>query len=178
MNLYVDTSNKYIILVLFNDSEIAYSKLEANRNQAEIFVPYLSGFLKENNVTLEDIDKFFFAKGPGSFTGVRVGLTYAKALKVSGYNNLYTINSLLVLCANLENAQSVIDARGKKYYYQEIIDGHIKEPQLIDYDQINIDSVNTYETAIDLIPNNVVNIVKNKLYSDDLEILYIKEAIS
>jgi len=176
MNLFVDTSNKYILLSLFDEEVHDYKIIEANRNQAEIFVPSLNTFLHENNQSIETIDHFYFTKGPGSFTGVRVGLTYAKALKVSGYNNIHTINTLYTLLDSIENAQSIIDARGQKYYYQSVIDGVFQQPQLIAYDQVDLDKVNTYENTLQQIPSNLVELVNNHLYDDDLDILYIKEA--
>lgn len=174
MNLFIDTTGTYLIMILFNEKIIAEKITETHNNQAEIFIDDLNDFLNDNQLSLKDIEKFFFAKGPGSFTGIRVGLTFAKALRSSGFNNVYTINSLQLLLAN--NSKAIIDARGQRYYYQELIDNIYSKPQIIEAQLIEINNMNTYENSLNEIKTNLLHLVKEEEYTDDLNPLYLKEA--
>jgi len=177
VNLFTDTSNKYIIFSLFNDEKIIdYFVKETDRNQSEIFVDELNIFLNKNNVELKTISNFYFANGPGSFTGIRVGLTFAKALISSGYKNVYTINSLEVLFDNYENSKAIIDARGNKYYFQEVKDNIFLEPKIVDSSTVELENINTYDNEINNIGNHVFELIKMKRYNKEIESNYLKEA--
>lgn len=177
MNLFVDTTSNYIIFVLFNDNIIDEKIIKTNRNQSEIFVTEFDLFLRENNKCMADITMFYFAQGPGSFTGIRVGLSFAKALFCSGYTNIRTVNSLHLLLSNFDNSSAIIDARGNKSYYIEVVNGIISDEKIINNEDINdFDNINTYEKSLSFIGENIVKIVENRLYSNCLQSLYIKEA--
>ncbi|MDL2211495.1 tRNA (adenosine(37)-N6)-threonylcarbamoyltransferase complex dimerization subunit type 1 TsaB [Erysipelotrichaceae bacterium OttesenSCG-928-M19] len=177
MNLYIDTSSSYLIFSLFDKKVKDYHLIETNKNQSEIFIESLNTFLNNNNITLKDINNFFFARGPGSFTGIRVGLTFAKALKSSGYNNIYTISSLEVLMNDFSYSQAIIDARGQKYYYQEVKNEVFSQPKIIETASItNLNDYCTYENSLTKIIENVVELVKIERYSSDIYSEYIKDA--
>lgn len=172
MKLFVDTTSKYLIFILFTDKIIDTAFIETSNNQAEIFLDDLDAFLKTNNLTLNEITEFYFASGPGSFTGIRVALSFAKALKVSGFTNIFTINSLHLLI-NEPDDKSLIDARGKKSYFYDNTTkqmGLFLNDDLADYDYLTYD--NNYEN----IPNNVLRLVKEGLFTPDIKAIYIKEA--
>lgn len=174
MNLFIDTTSNYIIFSLFDENVIASKIIETKQNQSEIFIDEFSLFLNENSLKITDIINFFFARGPGSFTGVRVGLTFAKGLKVSGYKNIYTLSSIEILFDQYQNNSATIDARGNKYYYQEIKDGVFLEPKIVE--NLDITTTRNYSNSLDKIAQNVVNLVNEKRYSKNLDPLYIKEA--
>lgn len=172
MNLFVDTTSKYLIFVLFDKEIIDQNFLQTNNNQAEIFLDELDHFLKKNKCSIENIDNFYFAQGPGSFTGIRVALSFAKALKVSGYPNIYTINSLHLLINNYDD-QAIIDARGNKSYYYN---NKTKEMAIYPNDELIESNYLTYDNNHLNIPLNLLRIVNEKLYSSKIEATYIKEA--
>ena len=176
MNLFIDTSNKYIILSLFEDEIVDCEVKETNKNQSEIFMTLLNDFLVRNKLSLKEITKIYFSAGPGSFTGIRVGLSIAKALQVSGYNNVYTLHSLETLIADYQNDRAIIDARGGKYYYQEVKDGIFLEPELILESEIEFANVKTYDSEVNNIAKNIINLVKNKRFKQEIASVYIKDA--
>lgn len=68
---------------------------------------------------VEDIDKFVISKGPGSFTGLRIGMTIAKTLAQATGKDLIAISTLLALANNSSSARlkvPMIDARGNRVY--------------------------------------------------------------
>src|SRR4051812_24827106 len=52
----------------------------ANRNHAEIIIPLIESVLLQAHVGLSDLDGIAVSIGPGSFTGVRIGLSIVKGL--------------------------------------------------------------------------------------------------
>jgi tRNA threonylcarbamoyladenosine biosynthesis protein TsaB len=71
---------------LFEDSkEIAYEHWEAHRRLAETIHRKIKDVLESQNKSLQDIEAIAVYQGPGSFTGLRIGLSVANALAMS-YN--------------------------------------------------------------------------------------------
>lgn len=59
------------------------------RDQAKILAPMTQDILKRHGLNAKDIDRFAIATGPGSFTGLRVGLAFAKGLELATRKPLY-----------------------------------------------------------------------------------------
>lgn len=62
------------------ESKIAYQSWQAHRRLAETILKKINQLLDENNLALEDLDGFVVFEGPGSFTGLRIGISVANAL--------------------------------------------------------------------------------------------------
>lgn len=77
------------------DTEIVLSK----NSQAEIIAPMCKDILERNNLSAKNIDKIVTTIGPGSFTGVRVGIAFAKGLKLAINKPCIGINTLEVFAA-------------------------------------------------------------------------------
>jgi tRNA threonylcarbamoyladenosine biosynthesis protein TsaB len=80
--LVMDTSGEYAVLVLATDAGVvqAASVFEGKRSLSRRLMGQMDGLLKVNGLTLGDVSAFAVGIGPGSFTGVRVGVTTAKTL--------------------------------------------------------------------------------------------------
>lgn len=63
-----------------NDKKLAYQKWEAHRQLADTIHQKLDKILNQLSIGLEDIDGIVVFKGPGSFTGLRIGITVANTL--------------------------------------------------------------------------------------------------
>ncbi|MBP5343863.1 MAG: tRNA (adenosine(37)-N6)-threonylcarbamoyltransferase complex dimerization subunit type 1 TsaB [Alphaproteobacteria bacterium] len=80
MLLALDTSSDYVSLALFDDLKLlAYDHQAMTTGQAEALFPMLQKLLKKTKLKPNDISCIAVAIGPGSFTGVRIGLATARA---------------------------------------------------------------------------------------------------
>ena len=77
MKLFIDTSDSEKISVGL-DKEI-YS-IQARREKSQMLLPFILEKLKEKKLKIKDIDEIEVETGPGSFTGLRVGVSIVSAL--------------------------------------------------------------------------------------------------
>jgi tRNA threonylcarbamoyladenosine biosynthesis protein TsaB len=102
------------------DASITTSAAHSRNNHAAILVPLIDSALGGAALTLSDISGFAVAIGPGSFTGLRIGLStvqglaYGSGISVIGVSTLHAIASRIndfngIICA-------ILDARKKEVY--------------------------------------------------------------
>ena len=82
MILGIDTSGDvcYIALIDQTDNAVKCTNFSHNRQLIEQLPAYIEAFLAKSDLTLKNIECLVCGTGPGSFTGVRVGVMYAKTL--------------------------------------------------------------------------------------------------
>ena len=79
--LFIDTSsNKEIVVGLRSNGKKFEKELKIDQNKAQVTLPMIDKIFKEHNVELSEITSVRVKTGPGSFTGVRVGISIANAL--------------------------------------------------------------------------------------------------
>lgn len=79
--IYIDTSNnKEVIVSLKLDEKEFIKKQVPDHRKAQVVLPIVEGLLEEHGLTLKDITGVEVNPGPGSFTGLRVGITIANTL--------------------------------------------------------------------------------------------------
>jgi tRNA threonylcarbamoyladenosine biosynthesis protein TsaB len=105
-------------------------------------VPQIAALLARHRLTKADLDAFIVVSGPGSFTGLRVGLAAIKALGETLHKPIVPV-TLLEVVANANGAQGniavVLDAgRGEVYFGSYEIEGessHVLREQLLSKDE-------------------------------------------
>lgn len=111
MKLFLDSSTNYLYLALYSDKEIATFTRNGKNDHSETLTDMLSLFLKNNNVTVDDIDSIYVGRGPGSYTGVRISGTIAKVLAMVKNKPLYSFSTLDLLLASKSECSGTYLAR-------------------------------------------------------------------
>ena len=93
--LFIDTHDELITVSLVNESNVFNKEQASFHKHAVYLVPMIRSILSENNLTVKDIKNIVCINGPGSFTGLRIGLTVGKTLA-------YTLNVSIYLMSSLE----------------------------------------------------------------------------
>ena len=119
--LAIDTSNQTMsIAVKDGDFIVGEVTTHIKRNHSERLMPAISELLKDVNWTPSDLDRIVVAQGPGSYTGLRIGITIAKTLAWTLGKELVGLSSLEVLAGNREESPHYIvpffDARRENLY--------------------------------------------------------------
>lgn len=181
--LYIDTSSSYLYTAISEEDKlISEVKKEFGHSLSEEALPSIVSMFKENNINPTDINKIIVVNGPGSFTGIRIGITIAKIYAWSLKIPITTITSLeAMMLSSKENSYHVplIDAR-RKYVFAAIYDNkyqqilkpqHIKIEELqqklqeVDnYKVITKDELEEFEDKEDYDPDllKIINYYKDK----------------
>ncbi len=78
--LHIDTSsNQEIVVSLEIDGKKYTAQEKIGREKAQVVLPMVDELCKKHKVVLKDIDEIKVNTGPGSFTGLRVGISIANA---------------------------------------------------------------------------------------------------
>jgi len=112
--LFVDTATKYVFLALVEagvETDSVYQ--EGINNHSVTIMPLLADMLSRRNISLKDLTEIVVGIGPGSYTGVRIGVSIAKMI---GYLNaipVRTVSSLALLASGAATGDVIacIDAR-------------------------------------------------------------------
>ncbi len=82
--IYIDTSdNKKVIVSLKVQGEEDRVEQDIGPQKSQVVLPLIEELLKKHNLTIRDITHIEVNQGPGSFTGLRVGVSIANALSYS-----------------------------------------------------------------------------------------------
>lgn len=96
--LAIDTSNHVLgVAVMKNEQVIGEIVTNLTKNHSTRLMPAINTLMKEIDMKPEDLDQIAVAKGPGSYTGVRIGLTTAKTLAWALNIPIVGVSSLEVL---------------------------------------------------------------------------------
>lgn len=168
MNLFISTSSDKIYLAVFDNNEIKTELIHQGHND---HTQTLYGLIRDLNYDLEQITDIYVVNGPGSFTGLRVGVIFAKLLAQKNNANLYPVNALMLL-TNMYNKLVALDARGGNYYILDennevILTKEINDSTLVD-PLIDLSKLINNDYLLSLTPVNYL----------ELEIVYVKHPIS
>ena len=138
--LSFDTSNNLAsVAIMANEQLLAYNITDGSSQQAEKLFSLIKQALEEAKLQLTDIDLISVTNGPGSFTGVRIGLAAALGLQMSSASKFIALTNFQVLAWQAKQlypdkpSAVILDARRDQVYFQLFNSQleHLNEPELI-----------------------------------------------
>ena len=156
--ILIETSTALCSVALAENGKIkAYKESSAPKAHASLTAVFIQEMLDENGLTLADCDAVCVSKGPGSYTGLRVGVSTAKGLCFGSGKPLIAVGTLDTLVAQAQMAGHdggnvipdligdpryiipMIDARRMEVYaavFSRAISGEGADENTTDYRQI------------------------------------------
>ena len=164
--LYIDTSSSYLYSAIIDDDKlISQVSEEFGQSLSEVALPRIVDMFEKNNIEPKDINKIIVVNGPGSFTGIRIGITIAKIYAWSLNIDITTITSLEAMATSSDNNKvhvPIINAR-RGYVYAAIFDCGkvILKPQNIKLEDLKEKLINT----------SYYEFISNDEFDDDIKII-------
>lgn len=172
--LYIDTSSSYLYTAIVENGKLLSEiKEEFGQSLSEVALPKIASMFEKTNLEAKDINKIIVVDGPGSFTGIRIGITIAKVYAWSLNIPITTITSLEAMALSSDEEKvhlPMINAR-REYVYTAIYDKDYNEllkPQHMKLEDLlkELEKINEYE----FISNDKFNGIENiKKYNPNLE---------
>lgn len=186
--LFIDTSQSTpccLKLLDENFNLLAEHLFLTQNNLIDYINPELNNIFAKTNYKFKDITRIYLNYGPGTFTGIRVGVSVVKTFKMVYPNiTIYLINSLKLKCKG--NGVAYIDAKSHKYFFAVYKNGkEVQAPILI----LNTELDNYLQQYSDLLiypseqifdynfPISIYNLFEECLDVMNLEPFYLKPAI-
>ena len=123
--LYIDTTTSYLYTGVVEDNQLLSEiKKEYSKDLSSVALKNISDMLDSIHLKIKDIDKIMVVNGPGSFTGIRIGVTLAKTLAYALNIDIVTISSLEAMALSSKKniiTIPIIDAR-RGFVYGAIYD--------------------------------------------------------
>lgn len=148
-NLAIDTSSEVCGVALLEDDKlIDDNSLNNGKTHSENLMPLIKDILERNNLELKDIGLISCVVGPGSFTGIRIGIASVKAMAEVYSIKIASVASLEILVQELESKTkvSMIDARNDQVYcgiFDE--NNNLLEDYIADDINVAIEKISKYE---------------------------------
>lgn len=152
ITLAIDSSSKVATVALMKDEKLLSEiTLNDKREHSVVLMGIIEDLLKYNDLTINDIDGYVVSKGPGSFTGLRIGMATVKGLSFGSNKPYVSLSSLDALAFSVADFDGLIcpimDALRNSVYtslYKSTINDNTKEvslEKLIDYSALDLDEL-------------------------------------
>ena len=181
--LFISTYSELITIGLFKDNTLIMQKeKESEKSHSIYLVPMIDEILKENNIECQDLSEILVVNGPGSFTGIRLGVTIAKTLAYTLNIPIKTISSIEAISASIKDDNKIITISDTKGKYLGIFENNKLVNELMylknaDYEQyINNYNYPIYEDSkLDLQSINNYSLEIAPTTAHAVKAIYIKE---
>ena len=184
-SLFIDTHNELIKIILFKDGKILTDIEKMSNMQHSVYtMPMIEEILKENNIESSNLNEIIVVNGPGSFTGVRIGVTIAKTMAYLLNIPIKSIDTLKMQALLINKDKKIVIENEKNGKYLGIFDKNNNVIQKYKYmknsefeefikdnviDEVKIDYEKLYEKLKD--EQNINPHAVNPLYIKVIEVL-------
>lgn len=169
INLIIDSTMDKLLIILFNDEfKDVYLGSENGKRHAANLMEVINNMFHKYNVSLEDDIKIGVVVGPGSFTGIRIGVASANALRKAFSSKIVELNSLEIILGHIANGIAVIPCKNSNYYAL-VRNNYVDSYTFINDNQLNYHK-KTYPIYCysDKYLDNAIQLFNNKLISNSL----------
>jgi len=142
ISLFLDTSTSRLVIGVYKDKKQIYFENEfAGNDLSSRVLPNIQKILNSLSLKPNQVDEIYVVNGPGSFTGIRVGVTIAKTLAWSLNKKIYVVSGLQLLATTETDKKYIvpmIDAR-RNCVYAGMYDKKLKnilDDQYINYEEL------------------------------------------
>jgi len=171
----IDTTRKSANIFIYDtEEEFNYNlTMDENVKHSEGLFLYIEKALLECKLTLEDIDYLACVVGPGSFTGIRVGMSTIKGISKVLNKKVIPINTFEILSDKVKSAVILLNSTATSCYYAQIKNKAIVDTGVINKDQI-IDKFGGQEFIILKDEQKLINLEYNNItIVDDMSKYYL-----
>ena len=136
--LAIDTTNSKLTVVLLKDDETFHREIEVGKSgHSRLLMPTVDEVLKEGGVAVADVDTVAAVVGPGSFTGIRIGVSTITAIAFANDAKRIGVTSFELIAYNCANVTAVVDAGHGNAYCAECKDGEVISTSFVSADELN-----------------------------------------
>ncbi len=178
ISLFLDTSSSYLTLAILKDGKELKSLYEyLDKDMSKETLNKIKIMMDSLNLKPNDVSNIIVVTGPGSYTGLRVGVTIAKTYAWGLHKNLYSVSSLRTLATtiSLKNTYIVpiIDAR-RGYFFAGIYDEEYNEvlkDTYIKYEDLK-EKLDTLNKPYKFVTTSKVEGIESIIYKPNIENLF------
>lgn len=124
--LVIDSSCDSLTIALWSSEKLySYKSMSARQGHSVMLLPAVDELLKQANISVNDVDCFSAVVGPGSFTGIRVGVATANAFAYANKKPLVSITTFEPFAYDSKDSVLAIDAKHGNYYVAKSIEGRL-----------------------------------------------------
>lgn len=200
--LAINSSEKQAEISLLIENKKIVHIMEEGKSHSEFLLKEIETLLLENNLDIKDINFLSVNIGPGSFTGIRIGISFVKAFMYALNQRAVSVTNFDIISYNIKEKPSnyyvVLKSNNEELYYcnfkngktyygfekQEILNNKIKEENAkvytssVEFEKINLDNLIKVELEKESFLNMSIEKVLNKefLSINELDPLYIKKS--
>ena len=177
IGLLIDSTRERLVVIgVVNDNKYYKVVREGNKRHMPLLMPTIEEVLRKIDTSIENVSYISSVIGPGSFTGIRIGVACVNAFALALNKPLVSVNSFELMAYNVTKPSILLIEAGHNAYYGAKIDkpfgslydyGYYTEEDL---ENINIDKI-YQQKEYDYI-NEFVRVAKSKaVISDTQEVL-------
>lgn len=179
--LFVDSCQNEMFVMLYDNGKYYVRTSDGNKKHNSILLPAVDEVLAEGGISIKEVENIVCVIGPGSFTGIRLGVTTCNGLAFATGANRVAVNTFETIAYNnINHILVALDCRHGNYYAGEYDNG--KEISLLNCTDKDIsefaDEVIVWDGKRDI--QNIIDCVCDKINNKDFvemfSPLYLKKS--
>lgn len=129
--LCIDTTKQKAVLALNNEGVVSFREIPETKRHSEALLFELQQFLCDNKLGINNITHLGSVTGPGSFTGIRIGMATIKAFSFALNLPIVSANCFEVLATEIKNGCVAFKNTSTQVYFSQIKNGKAGEIEVI-----------------------------------------------